>query len=50
MSEGLGCDFRIFIDAATLKGGEGASSSSPLTTHFRIFIDAATLKEGYFSR
>ena len=37
-------DFRIFIDAATLKQGL-LSSRGKNRRNFRIFIDAATLKQ-----
>ena len=43
VAEPLLLDFRIFIDAATLKGDAGTLSRLFLR-HFRIFIDAATLK------
>ena len=38
-------DFRIFIDAATLKESTALQSSLSMALNFRIFIDAATLKE-----
>ena len=39
-------DFRIFIDAATLKPEIHASLIARMSSDFRIFIDAATLKPG----
>ena len=40
-------DFRIFIDAATLKLASSALFRATLS-HFRIFIDAATLKQSEY--
>ena len=37
-------DFRIFIDAATLKHAAAGRKSAVSARDFRIFIDAATLK------
>ena len=37
-------DFRIFIDAATLKEYMQATDTAGANPNFRIFIDAATLK------
>ena len=37
-------DFRIFIDAATLKLGLSDDDARAWESNFRIFIDAATLK------
>ena len=37
-------DFRIFIDAATLKAVEIQRNPDAQKSNFRIFIDAATLK------
>ena len=39
-------DFRIFIDAATLKPNFGLENCTYNKKDFRIFIDAATLKRG----
>ena len=39
-------NFRIFIDAATLKQSFAGRPLLRLRIHFRIFIDAATLKPG----
>ena len=38
-------DFRIFIDAATLKADARIAQNNALKPDFRIFIDAATLKD-----
>ena len=41
-------NFRIFIDAATLKLISSVKAVTLIQTNFRIFIDAATLKQDTF--